>query len=529
MSFNSQPSIDLKTQKYDRQLRLWAASGQTALENANICLLHASATGCEILKNLILPGIGSVTVVDDKIVDERDLASNFFLEPGHVGTNKAEAVTSLLTSLNEDVAASHRSEAPHALINATPQFFDAFDVILAMDLSDEDLIKLSDFCETNSKILISVYCKGLCGMFRIQAPEHTVIESHPENAVDLRLTQPMDELAAYAASFDLDAMDQTDHGHVPFVVILLQFVEKWKKEHDGKPPKSYSERNELKAQIRAAMRTPDEENFEEALAQLWRLASSNELSSDIRKIFEHPSCDVLTPDSTPFWFAARGVREFVNNQGQGQLPLAGKLPDMKSDTKNYVELQLVYRDKARRDLQTVMEHVHRLLQEVGVSENYVPMEMIELFCKNAAFAKLLNYRSITDEYTSPNTKAIADGLAMDENMAYYLVFRAASRFYAKYKRYPVGSGSDAGGDISRFKDFVSEWLESIGLEVDMETLAKPVTNYVYFKNKEVANLGALVGGLVAQEAIKMITHQYIPINNTCVFNGIASTSSVFEL
>jgi NEDD8-activating enzyme E1 regulatory subunit len=42
--------------KYDRQLRLWSANGQAALENARLCLINATATGTEILKNLVLPG-----------------------------------------------------------------------------------------------------------------------------------------------------------------------------------------------------------------------------------------------------------------------------------------------------------------------------------------------------------------------------------------------------------------------------------------------------------------------------------------
>ena len=37
--------------------RLWGDHGQAALEGAKICLINASATGTEILKNLILPGI----------------------------------------------------------------------------------------------------------------------------------------------------------------------------------------------------------------------------------------------------------------------------------------------------------------------------------------------------------------------------------------------------------------------------------------------------------------------------------------
>ena len=36
--------------------RLWGNHGQEALESAKICLINASATGTEILKNLVLPG-----------------------------------------------------------------------------------------------------------------------------------------------------------------------------------------------------------------------------------------------------------------------------------------------------------------------------------------------------------------------------------------------------------------------------------------------------------------------------------------
>lgn len=48
-----------KEKKYDRQLRLWAASGQAALESANLLLINSGAgtVGIETLKNLVLPGL----------------------------------------------------------------------------------------------------------------------------------------------------------------------------------------------------------------------------------------------------------------------------------------------------------------------------------------------------------------------------------------------------------------------------------------------------------------------------------------
>lgn len=48
-----------KEKKYDRQLRLWAASGQAALEESHALLINSGTgvTGIETLKNLILPGL----------------------------------------------------------------------------------------------------------------------------------------------------------------------------------------------------------------------------------------------------------------------------------------------------------------------------------------------------------------------------------------------------------------------------------------------------------------------------------------
>lgn len=50
---------DAKSQKYDRQLRLWGANGQAALESAHVCLLNngCGTVGVETLKNLVLPGM----------------------------------------------------------------------------------------------------------------------------------------------------------------------------------------------------------------------------------------------------------------------------------------------------------------------------------------------------------------------------------------------------------------------------------------------------------------------------------------
>lgn len=46
---------------------------------------------------------------------------------------------------------------------------------------------------------------------------------------------------------------------------------------------------------------------------------------------------------------------------------------------------------------------------------------------------------------------------------------------------------------------------------------------------ELHNIASLAGGMIAQEVIKVVTKQYIPVDNTCVFDGVKSLSEVMRV
>jgi len=58
-------------------------------------------------------------------------------------------------------------------------------------------------------------------------PLIVVVETHPEDVVDLRLDCPWPELSELASSLNLEEMDDMEHGHVPYILILLKFLEQW--------------------------------------------------------------------------------------------------------------------------------------------------------------------------------------------------------------------------------------------------------------------------------------------------------------
>jgi len=57
-----------------------------------------------------------------------------------------------------------------------------------------------------------------------------VVETHPDNVADIRIDTPFPELAAYAKSFDFNTQDSLEFGHIPYVAILLKYMEEWKQE-----------------------------------------------------------------------------------------------------------------------------------------------------------------------------------------------------------------------------------------------------------------------------------------------------------
>ncbi|KAF1362060.1 hypothetical protein EJ07DRAFT_163935 [Lizonia empirigonia] len=124
---------------YDRQIRLWGVKAQEKIRTANILLVSIKALANEIAKNLVLAGIGSITLADHENVTEDDLGAQFFISDDHVGKNRAEAAAPQLQKLNPRVKVKVHTGS--ILAENETSFYAQFDVIIATDL---------DFNSTNT-------------------------------------------------------------------------------------------------------------------------------------------------------------------------------------------------------------------------------------------------------------------------------------------------------------------------------------------------------------------------------------------
>jgi amyloid beta precursor protein binding protein 1 len=131
--------------KYDRQLRLWGAEGQRRLSAARILCVGSSAVAQESLKNLVLPGVGSICVADDAVAAEEDALSSFFVTADDIGRARAAAVQRALCEMNDDVAGSSM-HASASSIAADRAAVAAQSIVVAAQLSQDDAAALSRVC-----------------------------------------------------------------------------------------------------------------------------------------------------------------------------------------------------------------------------------------------------------------------------------------------------------------------------------------------------------------------------------------------
>lgn len=97
-----------------------------------------------------------------------------------------------------------------------------------------------------------------------------------------------------------------------------------------------------------------------------------------------------------FWIIADAVKTFY--QKHNTLPLPGNVPDMKAQSKVYIQLQNIYKTKARQDAAEVL----KIVEQTPGGKNVDPTE-VERFCKNAAFVKLINTGSIGADHLAKVT------------------------------------------------------------------------------------------------------------------------------
>lgn len=405
------------------------------------------------------------------------------------------------------------------IIANNPEFFKNFSVVVSCGLSEKSVIKLSNLLWELNIPLMSCKSVGFLGSARIQVKEYCVIETHPDNKhQDLRLEEPFETLKEHVDNIALGSK-------VPWLVVLYKHLQIYREKHDGKLPTTYKEKSELREMIRSSM-TADEENYEEAIRSVNSSFGGGKVNSSVREIL-NDNCSInLNKDSTPFWIMARAVKDFVEKDGKGYLPLPGTLPDMTAETSSYINLQNIYRAKALQDADAVFRRVQELLKELNKSSDWISEKDVRLFCREAAYLAVTRGTKVSDEYEKGSrTATIADELENpDSLMGHYVALRAMERFQTEHGYTPGEVQVET--DPARIKSQASRLLNDWGVTAQInDDLFHEICRY---GGAEIHSISACLGGCCAHEIIKLVTRQYKPFDNTIIYDGIKSQIASYK-
>lgn len=592
------------TEKYDRQLRLWGRNGQKSLVESRILLLGASCTGSETLKNLVLPGCGCITIVDDATVTEGDVSSNFFTRTQDIGRSRAEVVKELMCEMNPDTKDStHINQSPAEYITSKNGSFNEFTLVIATQLPSPVLRQLAKACSASGVPLLVVRTYGLIGYVRVILPrcDHPIVQDHKKNDTsDQWIRNPWSELVAWRNTFDLDSQNSVDHMHTPWPVVLHHVLAKYQAEHGEDQFKQLNRAKLGEYVLQCSMNhriklyqtelankkedgpEPDDPrsslpplNYIEAKNRCYKALNPAEVPRDVTKVLKDaranptmlpsPLQGGTNPVTNPaqndnhliFWVVMQAINRFMQNEGRGFLPVTGTVVDLTASSSAYIAMQTQHQQKHANDVQSVTVHINNILKECNLDASTLKTTpyaddmntMVTTVLKNIREVSLSTTTTLEEEYTNTGTDSNGDpqpasslGEAFmmsqydtesDKEMLgalWYIMLRACDRFWKETGKYP-GSNPDATeeelkSDSMNLIKHATELQNELGYMWDFgyEKAAQEMTRY---GATEIHTVAAYIGGIAGQEAVKLISHQYTPINSTYIYNGINGSAGSY--
>ncbi len=130
------------------------------------------------------------------------------------------------------------------------------------------------------------------------------------------------------------------------------------------------------------------------------------------------------------------------------MPVVGSLPDMTSFTDLYIDLKIIYQDKAKEDRDVIFKYIKEILDGIKDSSLEIKKEYLltnltnefdlpYIICKNWSCLSIANYNTISKELATPDFTSVGwwDPSTL-EAFYWYLISRASNLFYNKHKRHP---------------------------------------------------------------------------------------------
>lgn len=144
--------------QYDRQIRLWGLNAQKLLRQARVLVVNIGGLGSEVVKNIVLAGIHSITLMDHRDVTREHLTSQLLITPERLGHNLALASRDRTQELNPNVEVKcSRENIMHNLETVKD-----FDVVCLTEADEVVKVAVNTVCR---KYNVKFFCGSVFGFY----------------------------------------------------------------------------------------------------------------------------------------------------------------------------------------------------------------------------------------------------------------------------------------------------------------------------------------------------------------------------
>uniref|UniRef100_A0A0D6R3D0 Ubiquitin-like 1-activating enzyme E1A n=1 Tax=Araucaria cunninghamii TaxID=56994 RepID=A0A0D6R3D0_ARACU len=173
---------DQETAVYDRQIRVWGVDAQRRLSKSRVLVIGVTGVVAELCKNIVLAGIGSLSLMDDRDITSEALSANFLIvadESKWKGKSIAEVCQDSLRDFNPMV---HVSTEKGSLAEMAADFLDNFDAVVLGRASISTKKQVNEMCRNRPQrvAFYSVDCRGSSGEIFVDLQNHTYNQKKTE-------------------------------------------------------------------------------------------------------------------------------------------------------------------------------------------------------------------------------------------------------------------------------------------------------------------------------------------------------------
>eukprot|EP00484_Ammonia_sp_Unknown_P030392 CAMPEP_0197034710 /NCGR_PEP_ID=MMETSP1384-20130603/12726_1 /TAXON_ID=29189 /ORGANISM="Ammonia sp." /LENGTH=453 /DNA_ID=CAMNT_0042464665 /DNA_START=35 /DNA_END=1396 /DNA_ORIENTATION=- len=136
-----------ETELYDRQIRAWGFDAQRRMRQSKILVVGLDGAGSETLKNLVLAGLGNITILENKKVNDVLIETHFYLQSEHLHQLMADVAFTYFSEMNPMIKLSKDTSDPY---EKSDDFYQSFDVVIVNNFSRFLQLRLDRICNAHN-------------------------------------------------------------------------------------------------------------------------------------------------------------------------------------------------------------------------------------------------------------------------------------------------------------------------------------------------------------------------------------------